>query len=146
MREYRINLTHWGIDRNRYDELKARCRQYPDKKMELDSLLCVSSPSMTGMPHGSGVSDPVVRAVSKRERLLRFCEPIEYAASRAAGGEYSKALILNCCFGKGYEFLPPAVLPTSNRNAFFCARREFFWLLDKRLESEEFDTPGAVKT
>lgn len=146
MREYRINMTPWGIDRNRYDELKARCRQYPDKKMELDTLLCVSPPTVTGMPHGSGVSDPVVRAVSKREKLLRFCEPIEYAASRAGGGAYQRALILNCCYKVGYELLPPESLPNSYRNAFFKARREFFWLLDKYLESDEFNTPGAVET
>lgn len=121
--------------------MKARCKQYPDKRLEAESLLCVSSPAMTGMPSGGGVSDPTSKAAAKRDRLLAFCAPIEYAASRAAGGKYRDALILNCCHGKGYELLPPETLANSNRNDFFRARREFFWLLDKKLE---FDTPGAV--
>lgn len=142
-REYRINMAAYGIDRWRYEELKARCKQYPDKRLEADSLLCVSSPAMTGMPHGGTISDPTSRAAERRDRLLAFCEPIEYAASRAAGGEYREALILNCCQGVGYELLPPEALKNGNRNSFFRARREFFWLLDKKLE---FDTPGAVET
>ena len=136
MREYRINMTPWGIDRDRYDELKARCRQYPTKKMQAQGLLGVSSPSLYGMPHGSGVSDSVSRTADKRERLLQWCEPIEYAASRAAGGRYFQALIKHCCYRVGFEYLDPTMLPSSNRNAFFNARREFFWLLDKRLEED----------
>lgn len=61
-------------------------------------------------------------------------------------GLYQKALILNCCYRVGYELLPPESLPNSFRNAYFKARREFFWLLDKYLESDEFNTPGAVET
>lgn len=137
MRETRINMMRWGIDRFRYKELKNRCYQYPSKKMQAQALLGVSSPSLSGMPRGSVVSDPVSKAADKRECLMRWCEPIEYAASRAAGGKYYAALIKNCCYGVGLETMDPALLPSSNRNAFFKARQEFFWLLDKRLENDE---------
>ena len=135
-------MSAYGIDKWRYDELKARCRQYPGKRLEADTLLCVSSPSMSGMPHSGAISDPTSRAAEKRSKLLAWCEPIEYAASRAGGGAWYEALIRNCCRGVGYENLPPDVLPNSNRNEYFQARREFFWLLDKKLN---FDTPGAVE-
>lgn len=137
MREYRLNMSNWGIDRDRYVELKARCRQYPTKKMQAQTLLGVGSPSLSGMPHGSGTSNPVARAAEKRDRLLRWCEPIEYAASRAAGGRYYQGLIQSCCEGVAFVDIDPTILPTSDRTKFFQARREFFWLLDKRLEELE---------
>ena len=46
------------------------------------------------------------------------------------GGGWERALILNCCYGVGYVDIDPAVMPTSKRNAYFEARREFFFLLN----------------
>ena len=132
-REYRIKMTAYGIDRERYNELNARCKRYPKKRMQADALLGASSPSMSGMPHGGGISDPTAQAAEKRDRLLSWCEPFERAAKTAAHGTFADALIKNCCYGCGYEHLDPSILPTSNRNAFFQARREFFWLLDNFL-------------
>jgi hypothetical protein len=54
--------------------------------------------------------------------------------------------MLNCCHGIGYELLDPAVLPNSNRNAFFRTRREFFFRLHQERYGTAFDTPGAVET
>ena len=36
---------------------------------EIDSLPTISSPQLTGMPHGSGVSNPIVSYVIKKEEL-----------------------------------------------------------------------------
>lgn len=38
-------------------------------KKEIDSLPTISSPQLTGMPHGSGVSNPIVSYVIKKEEL-----------------------------------------------------------------------------
>ena len=38
-------------------------------KKEIDSLPTISSPQLTGMPHGTGVSNPVVSCVIKKEEL-----------------------------------------------------------------------------
>ncbi len=39
-------------------------------KREIDSLPTISSPQLSGMPHGSGVSNPVVQYVIKKEELI----------------------------------------------------------------------------
>jgi len=129
MREYRLNLSAYGISRDAYAELRAFCRQYPEKKAKAAALASVSSPALTGMPTGSGKSDMVLRAVERRERLLQECGMIERAAAMVEKGVFYSALILNCCHGIGYEYLDPAILPTSNRTAFFHARKMFFWTL-----------------
>lgn len=117
------------ISRYAYAELRAFCRQYGEKKEKAAALAGISSPVLNGMPHAGVVSDPVARAVERRERLLADCAMIERAAATPSDGAYYHALILNCCHGVGYVYLDPAILPTSKRSAFFRARREFFWTL-----------------
>lgn len=145
MREYRINMSMWGISRWAYEELRAYCRQYPEKKAEAAALLGIRSGCHlveytegvgkdkqicgTMMPRGNGVSNPVEDTVMKRLRLLADCELIDRVAAETDGGGWKDALILNCCHGMGYEYIDPAILPNSNRNAFFQARREFFFRL-----------------
>ncbi len=128
MRPNPPSIPH-SISRYAYAELRAFCRQYGEKKSRAAALAGVSSPILTGMPHGSDISDPVTRAVERRERLLADCAMIERAAELAGGGGFYHALILNCCHGIGYLYMDPTILPTANRNAFFKARREFYWLL-----------------
>ena len=118
-----------GISRFAYAELRAFCRQYGEKKARAAALAGISSPPMTEVAHGSGISSPVTRAVERREALLRDCAMIERAASVPSGGAYYHALILNCCHGVGYVYLDPSIFPSSKRSAFFVARREFFWTL-----------------
>ena len=40
-------------------------------KKEIESLPTISSPQMTGMPHGTGISNPTVSYVIKKEELLQ---------------------------------------------------------------------------
>lgn len=103
------------ISRYAYAELRAFCRQYGEKKSRAAALAGVSSPILTGMPHGSDISDPVTRAVERRERLLADCAMIERAAELAGGGGFYHALILNCCHGIGYH---KTVDPVTKDNVF----------------------------
>lgn len=146
MREYRLNMSMWGISRNAYIELKYFCLQYPEKKAEADALLGVKSSNHvveytvgdgdkkqtlgTVMPRGNATSNPVEDVIIKRMLLLEDCDLIDRVAAEVDGGDWKDALILNCCHGKGYELIDPAILPTSKRNAFFQARREFFFRLN----------------
>ena len=161
MREYRINMSMWGISRWAYEELKAFCRQYPEKKAQADALLGVKSSDHvveyvvgdgdrekvygTVLPRGNGGSNPVEDTVMKRLRLLEDCDLIDRVAKMVDGGGWERALILNCCYGIGYVDIDPAVMPTSKRNAYFEARREFFFLLNnERIQKK--GTPGVVQT
>lgn len=122
-----MTMSRW-----RYAELRAFCRQYGEKKKLAQALLGGAAQRLDGLPRPSGPCDPVPQAAARRERLIRDCAAIEAAA--ASLGAWRWALMQNVCFGLPYEHIPPALLPTSNRNAFFRARRIFFDRLRENLE------------
>lgn len=122
-------MSAWGISKEAYVELKYFCYQYPEKKAEAAALAGTSAVRYSDMPRATGTGDPTAKSALKRIRLLKDCQLIEQAAHNVGDGKWYDSLMLNCCYKKGYEFLDPAVLPTSNRNAFFRAKREFFFLL-----------------
>ena len=121
-----------GISADRYRELLHYCRQYPEWKAEANSLLGIRAIKMDGQPHGSTTSDPVVQAAERRERLMEKIELVDKCAREIGGGEWYAAIIQNVCIGRPYEQMDRALMPTSDRNAFFKKRREFFDVLDKR--------------
>lgn len=131
MRTYIPHYQRYGLASQRYQELRAFCLQYPLWKAEAASLLGVSSPSLSGMPHGSGVGDPVARAAERREKLLEKIGMVESVARSIEDGRWYAALIQNCCLGKGLAMIDPVILPTSNRNAYYVARRAFYLALDE---------------
>ena len=125
-----------GISVDRYRELLHFCRQYPEWKTEANSLLGIRAIKMDGQPHGSGVSDPVAMAAEKRERLMSKIEIVDTCARAIDGGEWYAAIIQNVCIGRPYEQMDRALMPTSDKNAYFKRRREFFELLNKRTEQQ----------
>jgi len=123
-----------GISADRYRELLHYCRQYPEWKTEANSLLGIRAVKMDGQPHGSGVSDPVAMAAERRDRLLEKIKVVDDCAREIGGGEWYAALIQNVCIGRPYEQMDRALMPTSERNAYFKIRRLFFELLHKKTE------------
>ena len=123
-----------GISRDRYQELLHFCRQYPEWKIEANSLLGIRGMKQDGQPHGTAKSDPVAMAAEKRDRLLAKIEIVDQCALEVGGGEWYAAIIQNVCIGKPYTQINTALIPTSKGNPFFKHRREFFELLDKRTE------------
>ena len=120
-----------GITKDRYQELLHFCRQYPEWKTEANSLLGIKAVKMDGQPHGSGISDPVAMAAEKRDRLLSKIKIFDDCARQIGGGEWYAAIIQNVCIGRPYEQMDRALMPTSEKNAFFKIRRMFFDLLNK---------------
>ena len=123
-----------GISVDRYRELLHFCRQYPEWKTEANSLLGIRAIKMDGQPHGSGVSDPVAMAAEKREKLMTKIEIVDDCARAIDDGEWYAAIIQNVCIGRPYEQMDRALMPTSDKNAYFRKRREFFDLLNKKTE------------
>ena len=122
-----------NITLGRYEELKGFCKQYDDWKEEARSLLGISALNMDGMPHGTGKSDPVARAAERRERLLAKISIIDGCA-KAGGEEWAEALIEHICRCKPWKVIKETngtILPTSDANAFYRHRREFFEMLNK---------------
>ena len=123
-----------GISKDRYQELLHYCRQYPEWKTEANSLLGIKAVKMDGQPHGSGKSDPVAMAAERRDRLLNKIQLVDDCAREIGGGEWYAAIIQNVCIGRPYEQMDRALMPTSEKNAFFKIRRMFFDLLNKMYE------------
>ena len=121
-----------GISQDRYRELLHFCRQYPEWKTEANSLLGIRAIRADGQPHGNGKSDPVAVAAEKRERLIEKIRIVDECAMAIDGGVWFASIIQNVCIGKPYEQMDRALMPTSDRNAFFKKRREFFDLLNKK--------------
>jgi len=134
MRTYIPHYARYGLEAARYRELRNFCLQYPTWKADAESLLGVSGQKYDAMPHGSGVSDPVARAAEKRERLNEKIQMVENCARMVDGGRWYFALIQNCCMGKPLMSIDPVLFPTSNRNAYYQARRGFFLALDAMKE------------
>ena len=124
-----------GISADRYRELLNFCRQYPEWKTEANSLLGIRAVKMDGQPHGSVKSDPVAMAAEKRDRLLAKIKLIDDCAREIGEGEWYAALIQNVCIGRSYEQMDRALMPTSERNAYFKVRRQFFEMLNKITEA-----------
>ena len=121
-----------GISPSRYSELLHFCRQYPEWKTEANSLLGIRAIKADGMPHGNGKSDPVAAAAERREKLIEKIAIVDECARAIDGGAWFASLIQNICIGRSYEQMDRALMPTSDKNAYFKKRREFFELLDKR--------------
>lgn len=86
---------------------------------------------MDGQPHGSGKSDPVAMAAERRDKLLAKIKIVDDCAREICNGEWYAAIIQNVCIGRPYEQMDRALMPTSEKNAFFKIRRMFFDLLNK---------------
>lgn len=121
-----------GISQDRYRELLHFCRQYPEWKTEANSLLGIRAIKADGLPHGNGKSDPVAVAAERRERLIEKIRIVDDCALAIDGGMWYASLIQNICIGKPYEQMDRALMPNSDRNAYFKKRREFFDLLNKK--------------
>ena len=120
-----------GISQDRYRELLHFCRQYPEWKTEANSLLGIRAIKMDGQPHGSGKGDPVAMAAEKREKLIEKIGIVDTCARAVDDGAWYASIIQNVCIGRSYEQMDRALMPTSDRNAYFKKRREFFEILNK---------------
>ena len=123
-----------GISQDRYRELLHFCRQYPEWKTEANSLLGIRAIKADGMPHGNGKSDPVAMAAEKRDRLMEKIAIVDECAKAIDGGAWYASIIQNVCIGRSYEQMDRALMPTSDANAYFKMRGEFFEILNKRPE------------
>ena len=121
-----------GITPSRYRELLHFCRQYPEWKTEAASLIGIRAIKMDGMPHGTGRSDPVAIAAEKREKLMEKIAMVDECAKAIDNGDWYASIIQNVCIGRSYEQMDRALMPTSNKNAYFKKRTEFFELLNKK--------------
>ena len=123
-----------GISQDGYRELLHFCRQYPEWKLEANSLLGIRAIKADGLPHGNAKSDPVEAVAERREKLNEKIGLVDECAQAVDGGAWYASIIQNVCIGRSYEQMDRALMPTSERNVFFKIRRMFFEKLNKLYE------------
>lgn len=152
-----LSWEDYGIDKERYRELKHFCLQYKGKKKKASAspdyvLPTVSLDSSGG--HTGNVSNPVedaaIRHVMRVEKYLRDCRMIEEAAMRAASiGGYRKAwraILRSVTEGLSYENvqLKCGSVPYAKTD-FYAVRRAFFYILDEMQNGQESQEMQGVE-
>lgn len=123
-RQRDLSLDDYGISKNAYRELKYFCLQYGEKKQQLSALRGLSAVTYSGMPHGTGTSNPTQLKAEKTDRLLKDINLIEQSAIEADDGIY-QSLIANVTTGASYYDL---IVPC-DKNTFYSKRRKMFHIL-----------------
>lgn len=133
MRRYVPDYSDAGISRERYQELLHFARQYPEWTAKAEECLGPTAVRLSadGSSHGSGVSDPTLQAVVRRERYEAKRSMVDKAAIAAGGEEWHTTLILNVCYGRPLWQLDQAAMPTSDRNSYYRVRKRFFVELNR---------------
>ncbi|MGE4213788.1 MAG: hypothetical protein AB7E42_03300 [Anaerotignaceae bacterium] len=119
-KDYNINK----ISKNKYKELQYFCLQYKEKKDRINSMCYISAVQVTGMPHGSGISNPTAQQGEEIAELKRDIELIEQTAI-AVSSEFYQQLIENATKGVPWEYLD---IPLSRRS-FYRLKAKYFQLL-----------------
>jgi hypothetical protein len=120
-----LRLDEYEIGVFAYRELNNFCKQYREKKKKLRELESpYKSPKLTGLPSGSGPSDPTGRIAERAAVLSQDIDMIERAANKAAGRD-AQSLLKNVTLGIAWEYLPVSC----GRRKFYDMRRLFFYLL-----------------
>lgn len=143
-----INLTKYGVSKNRFMELQSFSFQYSEWKKQLQyQSNSVSGQRLTGMPFTGGISDPTYDLAVKRIWLSKNCQLVEQTLLEAittltdGNGRY---LYPGDC-GELFECMLTAVIDADatyeslnmvrnislSRDAFYKLKRYYYYILDK---------------
>lgn len=126
------NMTwdDYGISKHRYQELKAFCLQYDEKKNKIKYGL--SSVNHDGTTGSGGVGRPTEQQAINNERYTKDCHMIEEAAIRANPVIW-KYIIKSVTQGLPYEFIEyddEFGRITVGKTDFYAYRRLFYSFLN----------------
>lgn len=113
-REYSARLGQYDIGRWEYREAQAMAMRYPAIVRKMRVLNGRRMQAING--------DDLAAMQWEADLVKRVLVD-------TADGRWAAALQESCCNGIAYADIDPATMPTSNRNEFFSARREFYWRL-----------------
>lgn len=131
MRNYYPYSNAYKIERHRYYELKAFCRQYRQWKTELGNCYGLTGVKFNGIAF-RGVSDPTARAAERAMYLQDKVDMVEESC-READPLIWKELLLNVVDGLSYEMMQKrGIQPPVSKTIFYDARMKFFWILDQK--------------
>ncbi len=129
----RLRYMTWddyGISKHRYQELKAFCLQYDEKKSKISRG--ISGTGYDGMPKGNYKGNPLETQAIRNVMYQKDCEMIEQAAM-AASGEIYPYIIKSVANDLSYQFIEYdealGRIPVGI-NEFYAYRRLFYHYLD----------------
>lgn len=120
----------YGISKHRYEELRAFCLQYREKKSKIKRG--ISGISYNAARGGSGTGSPTERDAVRNSIYQKDCEMIERAAI-AASPEIYPYIIKSVTEGLPYRFIEydnKYGKISMGKTEFYARRRLFFNLLD----------------
>jgi len=128
----RLKLDDFGITKYAYDELKAFCLQYPEKKRKIADLHSpLKCQQYSDMPHSSGVGEPTAQAAERAAELSKDCELIEQTAI-TVDSEMYQYILLSVTEDIPYRYLKSLKNIPCYEKGFIQMRRQFFYLLAKK--------------
>lgn len=141
MKKKRLREMTWedyGISRHRYEELRAFCLQYEEKKSKIQRGL--SAVSYDAVP-GAGGGKPTEKAAIRNATYQKDCEMIEQAAI-AASPEIYTYIIKSVTNGLPYEFVEydaqNGKIPMG-KTEFYARRKLFYHYLDEIKSGDKID-------
>lgn len=124
----------YNISKHKFLELYHHCLQYSEWKKELRfSTDTLQSPQLTGMPHGTGISDATGKMALRRLKLSEQCELLEKTAKEAAPDIWEYILKGATTEGITYIQLKQRFDIPCGKNYYYERRRKFYWLLAERI-------------
>lgn len=142
MKKKRLRDMTWedyGISKNRYQELKAFCLQYEEKKNKIKRGL--TGIAYDTSPGGAGTGKPTERAAVRNASYQEDCEMIERAAI-AASPEIYPYIIKSVTEDLPYKFIEydnDLGGISVGINEFYGYRRLFYHFLDKLKIGDKID-------
>ena len=130
-----MSWNDYGISVHRYNELKAFCLQYDEKKSKINREL--SGVSCDGMPKGSGKHDGLENNAIRNAMYETDCRMIEDAAlltSKDVTPDFHKYIIKAVTNDLSYEYimwLEDAGQIPVGKTDFYAYRRLFYHCLDR---------------
>lgn len=129
----------YGISKNRYDELRAFCLQYEEKKSKISRG--IGSMNYDGMPKGNYKGNPLESKAIRNVMYQKDCEMIEQAAI-AASSEIYPYIIKSVTNDLSYRFIEYdeklGRIPVG-KTEFYAMRREFYHFLDLLKSGDKID-------
>lgn len=129
----------YGISKNRYDELKAFCLQYEEKKSKINRG--VGAVNYDGMPKGNYKENSLETQAIKNVMYQKDCKMIEQAAI-AASAEVYQYIIKSVTNDLSYRFIEYdeklGKIPMG-KTEFYSIRRKFYHFLDLLKSGDKID-------
>ena len=129
----------YGISKYRYDELKAFCLQYEEKKSKINRG--VGAMNYDGMPKGNYKENSLETQAIKNIMYQKDCEMIEQAAV-AASAEVYQYIIKSVTNDLSYRFIEydeKLGKISVGKTEFYAIRRKFYHFLDLLKSGDKID-------